>query len=120
MPIQYHPRPGTIVICDYCPGFRPPEMVKRRLAVVVSPRLSHRNYLCTVAPLSTTAPEHASSYQPKIRLPVSPPPPYTGTEKWVKGDMLFTASFGTGGRLTLPCNGRDPVTGSRRYLQIVL
>jgi hypothetical protein len=28
MPLTFHPKPGTIVICDYSTGFRPPEMVK--------------------------------------------------------------------------------------------
>lgn len=56
MPLPYHPKPGTIVICNYTTGFRPPEMIKRRLAVTISPKLKRRNDLVTVVPLSATPP----------------------------------------------------------------
>ncbi|WP_198669160.1 type II toxin-antitoxin system PemK/MazF family toxin [Elioraea thermophila] len=56
MPILYPVAAGTILLCDDDTGFRPPEMVKRRPVVVVSPRLPHRDGLATVVPLSTTAP----------------------------------------------------------------
>jgi len=36
--LQFSPAPGAIVICDYSTGFRPPEMVKVRPVVVISPR----------------------------------------------------------------------------------
>jgi uncharacterized protein YifN (PemK superfamily) len=29
MPLKYHPKQGTILVCDYA-GFRPPEMIKTR------------------------------------------------------------------------------------------
>jgi uncharacterized protein YifN (PemK superfamily) len=56
MPLTYHPETGTILICDYNlgGGFIEPEMVKRRPVVVISPRFRHRDWLCTVVPLSTT------------------------------------------------------------------
>ena len=55
MGISYPVGPGTILRCDYSRGgFQPPEMVKARPAVVISPRLPHRAGLCfrdvTVAP----------------------------------------------------------------------
>jgi uncharacterized protein YifN (PemK superfamily) len=58
MAIHFHPQRGTIVVCDFR-GFEAPEMQKRRPVVVVSPRLRHRDNLCTVVPLSTTAPRTA-------------------------------------------------------------
>jgi len=117
MPLQFPPKPGTIVICDYNTGFREPEMVKERLAVVISPRLPHRDNLCSVVPLSTTVPAHRTLYQARIELPMEAPSPYAGKFKWAKADMLATVGYG---RLTLPYTGRDPKTGKRKYLQIIL
>lgn len=108
---------GTIVICDYSTGFKPPEMVKERLAVVMSPRLPHRDNLCTVVPLSTSVPANHTLYQVRIELPMEAPAPYEGRYKWAKADMMATVGYG---RLTLPYTGRDKNTGKRKYLQIIL
>ena len=115
MPLKFPPTPGLVVSCDYATGFRAPEMVKERLAVVVSPRLPHRDNLCTVVPLSTTPARSGIRYQCRITLPMMAPPPYEGTIKWAKADMLATVGFG---RLDLPYTGRDPASGKRRYVQI--
>lgn len=115
MPLKFPPTPGLVVICDYATGFRPPEMVKERLAVVVSPRLPRRDGLCTVVPLSTTPAPSGIRYQCKIKLPIAAPAPFEGALKWAKADMLATVGFG---RLNLPYTGRDPTSGQRRYLQI--
>ncbi|WP_408901575.1 type II toxin-antitoxin system PemK/MazF family toxin [Pararoseomonas indoligenes] len=105
------------MICNYNSGFREPEMVKERLAVVVSPRLPHRDRLCTVVPLSTTPARAGIRYQCKIMLPTPAPAPYEGTLKWAKADMLATVCYD---RLTLPYTGRDPVGGKRKYLKIIV
>ena len=117
MSLKFPPKPGLIVICDYSTGFREPEMVKERLAVVVSPRLPHRDGLCTVVPLSTSPSRSGIRYQCRIQLPSVAPAPYEGTIKWAKCDMLATLAYG---RMQLPFTGRDKVTGKRKYLQIVL
>ena len=117
MPLKFPPTPGLVVICDYATGFREPEMVKERLAVVVSPRLPHRDGLCTVVPLSTTAARSGIRYQCKIMLPTAAPKPYEGKLKWAKADMMATVGFG---RLSLPYTGRDPASGRRRYLTIIV
>jgi mRNA interferase MazF len=117
MPLQFTPTPGTVVICDYTTGFRVPEMVKERLAVVVSPRLPHRDGLCTVVPLSTTPARSGIRYQCRITLPVPAPQPYEGSIKWAKADMLATVGFW---RLELPYTGKDPISGRRRYLKIIV
>ncbi|MFN4039062.1 MAG: type II toxin-antitoxin system PemK/MazF family toxin [Erythrobacter sp.] len=88
-----------MVVCNYETGFKPPEMVKRRLAVVISPKLKNRNELCTVVPLSTSSPDPVEGYHCLIVLPQEPPHPYEGREKWVKADMLATVAYS---RLTLP------------------
>ena len=59
---------------DYRQGFEPPEMVKRRLAVVVSKPIKARVGLCTIVPLSTTAPEPPMPYHYRLVLPFALPP----------------------------------------------
>jgi len=113
MPIQYAVGPGTVVLCDYSTGFRPPEMVKRRPAVVISPRLPHRDRLCTVVPLSGSASSHDLAYQCRIALAEPLPPPFEQSVWWAKADMLATVSFE---RLDLFRTARDQETGRRRYL----
>ena len=51
-------------------------MVKRRPAVVISPRLPYREGLCTVVPLSTTPPPHAVPYVVQLELKPHPPKPF--------------------------------------------
>jgi len=61
MAIKYHPEIGTIVICDF-KGFVKPEMIKRRPAVIISPRIRYRDKLCPIVPLSTTPPNPIMAY----------------------------------------------------------
>jgi mRNA interferase MazF len=94
MAILHAVAPGTILRCDYSRGgFQAPEMVKARPAVVISPRLPHRDGLCTVVPLSGTAPERAALYVVRIELSVPLPEPYAHTVVWAKCDMLATVAF---------------------------
>jgi uncharacterized protein YifN (PemK superfamily) len=110
MAIQFHPNQGTIVICDFN-GFVPPEMVKRRPAIVVSPRFRTRNGLCTVVPLSTTPPSEIAPYHFQLHVTPVLPKPYASNFHWVKADMLYTVSFN---RLSLPFDGKD-ASGNRNY-----
>jgi mRNA-degrading endonuclease toxin of MazEF toxin-antitoxin module len=48
-------------------------MVKRRPAIVISPRLPHRDGLCTVVPVSSDRPDHEVDYV--VRLEFNPPLP---------------------------------------------
>ena len=113
--IPYHPEIGTVVICDFH-GFIPPEMVKRRPAIVVSPRFRNRNELCTIVPLSTTPPNPVMPYHCRIIFDEPLPPPYDSSFQWVKGDMLATVSFR---RLFLPRAGKDD-KGKREYILKVI
>lgn len=99
MPLTFHPPPGTIVICDYGSGFVPPEMVKTRPVVIVSPRFRRRANLCTVVPLSTTAPDPVEPYH----HPLSPGayPPAAGRPMWAKCDMLATVALARLDRVNL-------------------
>ena len=112
MALTYHPAPATIVICDFGYGFRVPEMVKKRPAIVVSPQMQGRPRLCTVVPISSEAPHRPAPYHvhlEHLRLP----PPYEDGPNWVKADMVFAVSFD---RLDLFRS--DRVDGRRSYKNI--
>lgn len=113
MPIQFPPNQRTIVLCDYAAGgFRHPEMVKRRPAIVLTGRLPHRDNLCAVVPMSGSEPEHPVRYVVRIELPEPLPAPFDETVWWVKCDMVATVGFN---RLDLFRDGRA-ADGKRRYL----
>lgn len=88
-------------------------MIKARPAVVISPRLPHRNGLCTVVPLSTSPPEYDVEYVVQLELDKPLPKPYDATVQWVKCDMIATVSFQ---RLDMFRTERDQY-GKRKYLQ---
>jgi len=111
MALQYHPEIGTIVICDYH-GFVKPEMTKRRPAIVISPKLKHRdNKLCTIVACSTTEPNPISNFHCKIEIDPPLPKPYDSPLQWIKGDMVMAVSVQ---RLFFPVKGKDD-TGKRIY-----
>ncbi|MEE9910537.1 MAG: type II toxin-antitoxin system PemK/MazF family toxin [Deltaproteobacteria bacterium] len=112
MAISFHPALGTIVICDFH-GFVEPEMVKRRLAIVMSPNFKGRDNLCTIIPFSTTPPKPEMPYHYKLLLDRPFPPPYDSPFQWVKADMLATVSFS---RLSIPSSGKSK-DGQRIYIQ---
>ena len=111
MALHFHPEPGLVLLCDYS-EFRVPEMVKERLVVIISPRLRRREGLCTVVPLSQTAPEPPQDYHCQLRLERPLPGRWAAESYWVKADMLATVGFH---RLTLLGIGRDH-EGKRRYI----
>jgi mRNA interferase MazF len=112
MALSDHPTPGAILVCDYNTGFQEPEMVKTRLCVVITPRLRRRNGLCTVIPLSTTAPDPVEDYHYEVQLARELPRPWEGPAKWAKCDMLATVGYG---RLSPIGIGRGN-DGKRRYI----
>lgn len=113
MPIGFPVGPRTIVLCDYSKGgFLPPEMVKRRPVVVLSPRLPHRDGLCAVVPLSGTPPAHPVPYVVPVEFDEPLPAPFSDKNFWAKCDMVATVSLG---RLDL-FHGERGHDGRRRYL----
>jgi mRNA interferase MazF len=104
MTVTKHPAPGTIVRVDLSEGFRPPEMVKRRPAIVLSPPIPGRNFLCTIVPLSTTAPVPQLAHHMQISLNPPLPHPYSERTMWVKGDIVLTVAFH---RLRYLFSGKD-------------
>ena len=112
MALIFHPKPGLVLVCDYR-GFIEPEMVKVRLSVVISPRLRKRDGLCSIVPLSTTAPFEQQEYHCEIEFDRPLPKPWHTPKCWVKADMVYTVSFD---RLDLIGVGRDQ-EGKRKYIQ---
>ena len=110
MTVTTHPIPGTIIRVDLSDGFRPPEMVKRRPAIVLSPPIPGRQLLCTIVPLSTLAPTKVMPHHMQITLDPPLPFPYSSPTMWVKGDIVLTVAFH---RLRLLSDGK--AQGQRVY-----
>lgn len=90
MPLNYYPKAGNIYIADF-KGFSPPEMVKVRPIVVISPKLPYRSEIVTIVPLSTTAPKHEYPFCVRLSknyMPNSDP----NLEVWAKCDMVMNIS----------------------------
>ncbi len=90
--ITFHPKRGTVLMCDFTTGFRQPEMVKKRHVVVVSPRYRRHTGLCLVVPFSTVAPHEIEDHHHIIRCgkyPFFDPV----RDVWAKADMLTCVCF---------------------------
>ena len=107
-PLPYHPKMGEVLRCDYT-GLVPPEMDKVRWAVVLSPKFINRPNLCTVVPLSTTAPLPPCGYH--VCLDRDPSPDPSGAAVWAKCDMMMTVSFAR-----LSAYWDKKIEGKRRYV----
>jgi mRNA interferase MazF len=114
MPILYSLGPGTIVRCDYSRGgFQPPEMVKPRPAIVISPRLPYREGLCTVVPISGSHSGKELDYVVRLEFDPPLPDPFNYRVAWAKCDMIATVGFQ---RLDMFRTARDQ-SGKRKYLK---
>ncbi|HAT1681573.1 TPA: type II toxin-antitoxin system PemK/MazF family toxin [Klebsiella oxytoca] len=113
MAITFHPRVGQILLCDFCPGFKEPEMIKAaRPVIVLSGHLPGRGQLITVVACSTKEPEIIRPYHYMIPSGSMPPiPRFREKDTWVKGDMVYTVGFH---RLNLIQTGKDH-QGKRLY-----
>lgn len=111
MPLTFHPHPGMVLICDFNTGFKAPEMIKRRPVVVISPRPRRSNQLCTIVPLSTTAPNPVEPFHHRMD-PKSLPGKLARKETWAKCDMLATVSLT---RLDRVMVGKEP-SGKRIFV----
>jgi mRNA interferase MazF len=114
MGINFPVGPGTVVVCDYdLGGFKAPEMVKKRPAIVISPRLPHRDGLCTVVPIASDPGEREVDYVVRLEFKPALPYPFVYDVAWAKCDMLATVCFD---RLNLFHTDRDQY-GKRKYLR---
>ena len=101
------------MLCDYSMGgFVPPEMVKRRPAIVLAGALPRRGKLLSVVPLSGTEADPRNLYQCRLELDKPLPEPFAAMVWWVKADMIATVGFD---RLDLFRTARDQY-GKRKYL----
>ena len=91
--LRFHPKQGTVVLARFEQGFRAPEMVKTRLAVVMSKQISARPGLCTIVPLSLSKPNRVMPYHCQIDPTFEIPEPWGNKERWVKGDMVLAVGF---------------------------
>ena len=108
MAITFHPKQGTLLMCDFNTGFKPPEMVKKRLVVVIS----HKNRdLATVVPLSGTEPVPIERCHHEMHG-ASLPPGFQRGRMWAKCDLVTTVGFGRLDRVRI---GKHPTTGKRMY-----
>lgn len=89
MSIQYHPDLGEALWCEY-DGLAP-EMIKRRLAIVLTPKACQRLRITTVVPISTTPPDIVRPWH--VRLGRDPLPNAKPGTVWVKCDMISVVSF---------------------------
>ena len=67
--LHFHPRPGTVLLCDYELGRLkafPDEMTKRRPVVVLSQKRRQGSGPVIVVPFSTTAPQHPDERHVRI------------------------------------------------------
>lgn len=111
--IKYHPKVGQIFMCDFSAGFRPPEMVKKRPVIILTPQFKGRADLVTVTPLSTKIPEPIQDYHYELPTKCLPQTGYfQKSNSWVKGDMIYTVSIS---RLDLIQLGKRGADGKRLY-----
>lgn len=94
MAITFFPTPGMVLMCDYgAGGFVPPEMVKRRRVVIMSPAFEKGHApIVLVVPISSTPPVLERAVHVRID-----PGQYTFLHEtapvWVKADMISHVSF---------------------------
>lgn len=114
MAINYHPKVGQILLCDFSQGFKVPEMIKsNRPVIVLTDSTKWRSNLVTVSPLSTKLPNRIQPCHYKIPREFLPMLNlFQSKDSWLKGDMLYTVGFH---RLNLIRLGRQEKNGKRRY-----
>lgn len=88
-------------------------MVKARPAIVISPRLPHRDGLCSVVPISASNSGRALDYEIRLEFDPPLPDPFSYDVVWAKCDMIATVGFK---RLDMFRTERDQ-QGRRKYLQ---
>ena len=107
--IQFHPKAGMLLMCDFNTGFKPPEMVKVRPVVVIACK---GNQLATVVPVSTVEPIPCEAWHYEMtRLAL--PKCFQSERCWAKCDMLSCVAFW---RLDRVRGGSHPRTGKPNFV----
>ena len=102
--LTFQPKPGTLLMCDFT-GLKAPEMIKTRPVVVISPRRRSSPRICTIVPLSTTAPNPVEPFHHRMN-PQSLPVSFRKQDSWAKCDMLYTMALDRLDRVKLRIGGR--------------
>ena len=80
-------------------------MIKTRPVVVISPRRRSSPRICTIVPLSTTAPNPVEPFHHRMN-PQSLPVSFRKQDSWAKCDMLYTMALDRLDRVKLRIGGR--------------
>ncbi len=112
--IDFQPKIGQVLTCDFNTGSKIPEMVKKRPVVVVSRRRRYNNRLCTVVPISRTKPNPVEPFHCQVPEEVFSFWP-SDTGHWVKCDMVNTVAYDRLDRLMVGKKG-----GNRMRVDLVL
>jgi uncharacterized protein YifN (PemK superfamily) len=94
------PKPGEIYMCDFA-GYVPPEIVKLRRVIILSPSNAGAR-IALVVPVSTTTPRNPTAVH--VKLPGGDV--YrcfsTAQEVWVKADLIAHVRFDRLDRVRIP------------------
>lgn len=91
MPLNYPPKKGQILLCDFSKGFKEPEMVKSGRPVIV---ISTKANLATVVACSTQEPNPIENYHYKLpRQSMPKKSKFMNKDTWVKCNMIYTVAF---------------------------
>jgi len=108
MSLTFYPKYGTVLICDFNTGFYPPEMVKKRPVVVVSPRKRVGADVVTIVPLSTSKPSILHKWHFGIDTSILPFH-FRAKDTWAKCDMITSVGLWRLDRM------KEKVDGKRVY-----
>ncbi|EIA0806109.1 type II toxin-antitoxin system PemK/MazF family toxin [Vibrio vulnificus] len=97
MPIQFTPRAGRILLCDFSQGFSKPEAIKKRPVIVLASNPVANpceNGLVVVACLSTQEPTPPKPWHREIDNKFLPNIAFFQEKRtWLKGDLVYSVSF---------------------------
>lgn len=101
------PLVGEVFDCEFPSCFQPPEMVKRRPVVVISPKSVIRQGLVTVVPISMTAPEPLEPWHCEVPLEAMPLPYQDKAGvRYAKCDMVYNLSVTRLNMVGIRVNGK--------------
>jgi len=95
MALNFPPKVGEVFECEFPSCLKAPEMHKKRLVIVVGPRLIQRDQrLVNVVPISLTPPPPGCQFHAQIPLSFIPGSWAADTsDRWAKCDMIYTLSI---------------------------
>ena len=89
--LKFQPYEGQLLACHFGLGFQRPEIVKTRPVIVISPPPRFNSGLCSVVPISSSAPRNPQPYH--YRLPDDVIPGGRYPESWAKCDLVQTVGL---------------------------